>query len=188
MTALPDSPDHPAADLPGGRREPRDLPWRTSPGVGVLVVAGDRLLMVRQQRLSGLRWEVPGGNQEPGETLEEAAVRETLEETGLTVTPGELVCTYLLVRPARRRTSIGALLLATPTPGDAASGLPELSPHPDDETLEAAWLDPATVDADELGPVTRVAVEQWWPRRSDEHPAAPFHVHAERTADGYTVR
>jgi mutator protein MutT len=41
------------------------------------------------QRLSGVPlaglWEFPGGKVEPGESASEAAVRECLEETGLTV-------------------------------------------------------------------------------------------------------
>jgi 8-oxo-dGTP diphosphatase len=38
--------------------------------------------------LAGL-WEFPGGKVEPGETAEQAAQRECLEETGIAITVGE---------------------------------------------------------------------------------------------------
>lgn len=38
-------------------------------------------------------WELPGGTPEPGESLRKALVREIYEETGFTVTPGELLHT-----------------------------------------------------------------------------------------------
>lgn len=50
----------------------------------VLVTRRDRLLLVRQAYGLGL-WTAPGGAVEPDETCEAAAVRETLEETGLEV-------------------------------------------------------------------------------------------------------
>ncbi|KJY29411.1 NUDIX hydrolase [Streptomyces katrae] len=51
-----------------------------------VVVHGGRLLMVRRRVSEGrLSWQFPAGEVEPGEAREEAAVRETLEETGLAV-------------------------------------------------------------------------------------------------------
>jgi 8-oxo-dGTP diphosphatase len=53
-----------------------------------------RLLMVqRGQEPAAGRWSIPGGRVEPGETDHDAVVREVLEETGLTVRPGELAGT-----------------------------------------------------------------------------------------------
>lgn len=41
---------------------------------------GDRYLMVWNPKRGG--WEMPGGHVEPGETSQEAAVREFMEESG----------------------------------------------------------------------------------------------------------
>jgi 8-oxo-dGTP diphosphatase len=52
----------------------------------VVTDAEGRVLLVERSRDPQRgRWSVPGGRVEPGESLEEAAVRETLEETGLRV-------------------------------------------------------------------------------------------------------
>lgn len=57
------------------------------PGIAAaIVVHGGRVLIVRRRVSEGqLSWQFPAGEVEPGETREDAAVRETQEETGLTV-------------------------------------------------------------------------------------------------------
>lgn len=57
---------------------------RIIPAVSVAVVRGNTVLLVKRARppSQGL-YAFPGGKVEAGETLEEAAVRELLEETGL---------------------------------------------------------------------------------------------------------
>lgn len=57
------------------------------PGISAaIIVHGDRVLMVRRRVKEGaLSWQFPAGAIETGEGAEDAAVRETLEETGLTV-------------------------------------------------------------------------------------------------------
>ena len=68
-----------------------DLP---TPCVCVAAVAIDdgNLLLVRRGNEPGLgTWSVPGGRMEPGETIQEAVVRELREETGI-----EGVCTGLI--------------------------------------------------------------------------------------------
>lgn len=59
----------------------------------VLLLDGEgRLLM--QRRAGTGAWHVPGGYLEPGESIEETATREALEETGLTVGALELAGVY----------------------------------------------------------------------------------------------
>lgn len=61
----------------------------------VLPVAPDGTVLLLQGQdpahPGDLHWVSIGGAVDPGETLEQAAVREMLEETGIVVEPGELI-------------------------------------------------------------------------------------------------
>ena len=61
-------------------------------GVGVAVVDQGRILLVQRghEPNQGL-WAVPGGKVELGESLTGAAVREVMEETGLSVEVGDVI-------------------------------------------------------------------------------------------------
>jgi 8-oxo-dGTP diphosphatase len=63
--------------------------------VGAVLIHEGRVLLIRRGKepLRG-RWVVPGGTVELGETLEQALVREVLEETGLLVKPREVVAVF----------------------------------------------------------------------------------------------
>ena len=59
------------------------------------ITADGRLVLLRRGIEPGRgAWAQPGGFLEVDETVTEAAVRETFEETGLVVTPGEIVGLY----------------------------------------------------------------------------------------------
>ncbi len=66
---------------------------RLTLGTRVMLVDGDKVLLIRHTYVPG--WQFPGGGVEPGETVEAAARREVLEESGYRVSgPLELFGIY----------------------------------------------------------------------------------------------
>ncbi len=64
----------------------RSYPARPMVGIGIVVLRQDAVLLIRRGRPPAMgSWSLPGGAQELGETAIDAARRELLEETGLTV-------------------------------------------------------------------------------------------------------
>ena len=97
----------------------------------VVVQHGDRFLLV-QERKRGSPWSLPAGRVEPGETLMEGAVRETLEESGVRVRlTGVLRIEHT---PEDWRARLRAVFVGVPE-GDTTT-----KQHADDESLGAAWV------------------------------------------------
>lgn len=71
-----------------------DRAWKPNVTVASLLEREGRFLVVEERTHDGLRFNQPAGHVEPGESLLEAAVRETLEETAHVFAPEFLVGIY----------------------------------------------------------------------------------------------
>lgn len=115
---------------------------RLAVGAVVLREDGAVLLIQRGRPPSVGSWTFPGGKVEAGETLEEAVVREVLEETGLRVAPVALVETLVLEREGYAYRISDFLCRAEQ----------KIEPRASDDALAARWVLPHEIDALGLTP------------------------------------
>jgi 8-oxo-dGTP diphosphatase len=102
--------------------------------VDIIIEIQDGIVLV-QRRNPPLGWALPGGFVDYGETLEAAARREALEETGLSVKLLEQFHTYSAPDRDPRHHTISTVFIAT------AKG----SPQGADDALQALVFRPATL-------------------------------------------
>ncbi|GGK79233.1 NUDIX hydrolase [Mangrovihabitans endophyticus] len=114
------------------------------PSANVVVVGDDgSILLIR--RSDNDNWALPGGGMDLGESLPEAAVRETVEETGVEVEITGLVGLYtdprhviLYTSNHEARQEFSVVFTARPIGG---------TPTPSDETSEVRWTPPDEIGA-----------------------------------------
>jgi len=77
--------------------------WGPSVTVAAVIERDGRFLLVEEHTPEGLMLNNPAGHLDPGESLQEAVVREVLEETACRFTPEALVGVYMsrFIRSAR---------------------------------------------------------------------------------------
>lgn len=68
-------------------------PQKIVPAVSAVVLHDEKKILL-QERLDNGKWSLPGGNVDPGETVEDAIKREVKEETGFDVEVKQLVGVY----------------------------------------------------------------------------------------------
>jgi ADP-ribose pyrophosphatase YjhB (NUDIX family) len=129
----------------------------TNPKVVVGVIPehrGEALLVRRAIEPSYGLWTFPGGYLEMGETAEEGAAREVMEEVGLRLRPRALLGVYSLVQA-------GNVVLVYRAP-ILTRARPEASPGR--EVIEAAWFAPDAVPWTEIAFESTAAALRDWAR------------------------
>jgi len=114
--------------------------WQPDVTVATVVVDGGRLLCVEEHAGGRLVLNQPAGHLEPDETLMEAALRETLEETGWDVRLTAFIGAYQWKAPETGRHYLRFAFAADPVSHDPG--------RPLDEGIERTlWLTPSELRA-----------------------------------------
>ncbi len=144
-----------------------DAPKATSIVIAVSAFVLDdagRLLMIRRTD-NGL-YALPGGRHELGETMTEAAVRETEEETGLRVTVTGLVGIYsnpehvMAYSDGEVRQEFSICFR-----GQVVGGARRTS----DESSEVLWIDRAELDRIDVHPSIRLRIDHGFANRAEPY-------------------
>jgi 8-oxo-dGTP pyrophosphatase MutT (NUDIX family) len=113
-----------------------------------------RVLMIR--RTDNDLYAIPGGAQDLGETVVQAAVRETAEETGVDIEVTSLVGIYsdprhvIAYDDGEVRQEFSICFRARPTGGELRTS---------SESKEVLWVDPAQLDALNIHPSVRLRIQ-----------------------------
>ena len=111
--------------------------------VAAVIARDGRYLLVEEDTADGLRLNTPAGHLEPGESPQDGAVREALEETGRVFTPEALLGVYLAASNDAQGAPTTWLRFAfcgsagDPLPGHAL----------DEGIVRTLWMTPAEVQA-----------------------------------------
>lgn len=107
---------------------------RPQVGVAVIIEQDGKMLLLKRKGAHGEgTWAPPGGHLEFGESLEECAVRETLEETGIFIGDVQFVAITNDVFEAEQKHYVTVWVEATHTSGQATVAYP-------DKVEEVAWV------------------------------------------------
>jgi 8-oxo-dGTP pyrophosphatase MutT (NUDIX family) len=114
--------------------------WQPDVTVATVVERDGHLLMVEERVAGNLVYNQPAGHLEPGESILQAAVRETLEETGWQVGLTAFIGAYQWKAPETGREYLRMAFAAEPLQHDAGRVL-------DEGIIAAHWMQPSEIEA-----------------------------------------
>ena len=112
--------------------------WKPSVTVAAVVERDGRFLLVEEETDRGRLYNQPAGHLDPGESLTEAVVRETMEETAHAFKPTALLGVYQYHHPGDDVTYIRFAFTGEITAHEAGRAL-------DHGIVRAVWLTPGEV-------------------------------------------
>lgn len=137
-----------------------------APSVNVVVVDdADRILLIR--RTDNDNWAIPGGAMDLGESLPQAGIRETLEETGIHIEITGIVGIYtdprhviLYTSNGETRQEFSVVFTARPTGGQ---------PTPSDESSEVHWVSPEKIADLAMDRSMRMRIDHFLAKNGEPH-------------------
>ena len=126
-------------------------------GVGAVVIHQARVLLVKRGNApyQGM-WCIPGGRVQYGETLQQAAEREILEETSIIIKAKQPVYTFEIIETENTEQPLHYVVIDLEA--DYVSG----DIKPDDDALDARWFAKDEIAQDHVQELTRKFLTQWW--------------------------
>ena len=131
-------------------KQKNDYPDNPRVAVGAVVFKEGCVLLVRRgQPPAEDLWAIPGGSVEIGETLQEAAEREILEETGIQIQAAKPIYTFDVIdRDAAGNVRFHYVIV------DLAADYVMGEPVPGDDALEARWVSAREINGLEVSAAT----------------------------------
>jgi 8-oxo-dGTP pyrophosphatase MutT (NUDIX family) len=145
--------------------------WFPHTTVATIVEQNGRFLMVEEKEQGQTVFNQPAGHLDENETLFDAALRETLEETAWHVELRAYLGTYQYLSPANNVTYVRHCFIANPLSHDASRSL-------DPDIVGTHWLSADTILAEDFqarSPIVRKVIEDYL--KGQHYPLSVIYCH-----------